>query len=110
MRLSLAETRKLALRLKLPGNRDEIVAHDSDAPLYGWRVVRGRGLVRHGKTQGDLFVDFRVDLPGSWASWTSLDAVAPNHTFEASEATCSLEAPTESELAACVRAGAFLPL
>lgn len=109
VRLSLAETRKLALRLRLPGNRDEIVAHDSDAPLYGWRVVRGRGLVRHGKPQGDLFVDFRVDLPSSWAAF-ALDAVAPNHTFESDAATCALEAPTDAELAACVRAGAFLPL
>jgi len=106
--LTLSETRRLSLRVKVPGNREEVLAHDDDAPLSGWRVVRGRGLLRHGKAQGDLFVLFDVTLPPSWAGVAALGDVAPVHDVDAGPATGALDVPTGEELAACARAGVHL--
>jgi DnaJ-class molecular chaperone len=106
--LTLSETRRLSLRVAVPGNREEVLAHDDDAPLSGWRVVRGRGLVRDGKPQGDLFVLFDVRLPASWAGVTTLQEIPAVHDVDAAPATGALDVPTGEELAACARAGAHV--
>ena len=106
--LTLSETRKLSLRVKVPGNREEVLAHDADAPLSGWRVVRGRGLLRDGKEQGDLFVLFDVTLPVSWAGVASLLDVPALHDVDVEPASGALDVPTGEELAACARAGVHL--
>jgi molecular chaperone DnaJ len=107
VRVTLGETRRLGLRLKLPGNRETVLAHDDEAPLSGWRVVRGGGLVRSGSSPGDLFVLFAVDLPATWAGVGPLLEIPANHAVD-TESGAPLEAPTAEELASCARAAVHL--
>ena len=102
--LALPDTRRLALRLKLPGAREVVLAHDDDAPLYGWRVVRGAGLRTLSGDSGDLFVHFEVELPAAWSAAPTLADVPARHTAEAEPATAELSVPTAAELEACARA------
>lgn len=102
--LSLGDTRRLALRLKLPGAREVVLAHDDDAPLYGWRVVRGGGLRSLAGELGDLFVHFEVELPPSWSAAPTLADVPARHTADPEPATAPLAVPTHAELEACARA------
>jgi DnaJ-class molecular chaperone len=106
--LTLADTRRLGLRLKLPGSREVVLAHDDDAPLYGWRVVRGAGL-RHGDSAGDLFVHFEVELPASWSAAPTLADVAARHAVESDPASSELALPSAAELEACARALPLVP-
>jgi hypothetical protein len=102
--LTLGDTRRLALRLKLPGAREVVLAHDDDAPLYGWRVVRGGGLRSLAGELGDLFVHFEVELPPSWSAAPTLADVPARHTADPEPATSPLAVPTHAELEACARA------
>lgn len=108
VRLALADTRRLGLRLKLPGSREVVLAHDDDAPLYGWRVVRGAGL-RHGEECGDLFVHFEVELPASWSAAPTLADVPARHTVESEPSAPPLALPTAAELDACARSLPHVP-
>jgi len=107
--LALADTRRLALRLKLPGSREVVLAHDDDAPLYGWRVVRGAGLVSVSGEAGDLFVHFEVELPASWKAAPTLADVPARHTVDAEPGSSALEIPLSAELEACARALPHVP-
>ena len=79
-------------------------AHDDDAPLYGWRVVRGGGLRSLAGELGDLFVHFEVELPPSWSAAPTLADVPARHTADPEPATAPLAVPTHGELEACARA------
>jgi DnaJ-class molecular chaperone len=109
VRLSLADTRRLGLRLKLPGSREVLLAHDDDAPLYGWRVVRGAGLRDNESAAGDLFVLFDLELPALWSAAPTLADVPARHTVESEPSTVTLSLPTTAELDACARALPHVP-
>ncbi len=107
--LTLADTRRLGLRLKLPGSREVVLAHDDDAPLHGWRAVRGAGLRSLSGAAGDLFVHFEVELPAAWSAAPTLADVAPRHTFESDPSSVALAPVTAAELEACARALPHVP-
>lgn len=109
VKLSLADTRRLGLRLKLPGSREVLLAHDDDAPLYGWRVVRGAGLRDAESDAGDLFVLFDLELPALWSAALTLADVPARHTVESEPSSVSLSLPTTAELDACARALPHIP-
>ena len=109
--LTLSETRRLSLRLKLPGGREVVLAHDDDAPLSGWRALRGEGLrYADGRDPGDVFVHFEVALPASWSAVAALADVAARHEVAPAAASGELSLLSPAELASCARALQNVPL
>jgi DnaJ-class molecular chaperone len=98
--VSLQDTRRLNVDIKLPWGEVVRISESDRPPLAGWLVVRGAGMNRSTSDgRGDLFVYLRLQLPATWEGIdiSSIGSIA-THTADLDIAPSRVDVPSEDEL------------